>query len=255
MKWCIYIADSLDTSLYVHYWSSEEPQQGMVHVQPQSLIPLWPSCDVSASSCCSLIRANTCWVLSTCADWMQIMKCHTVCLQGRRVALYTFSASAPGDLGSMIRENRQRTRSWEGWSSMSWPHCLFPFCFKLAKEGSLKTDVWRCWADRRMKIINAGKCVWKKQTQVTEPMPSFEFGIHSKMKKIWGKERTDSSLLHTMRCLFPRQPSQLQQHSQSHEKRFMLNITHYQKMLISTALTDGPKKQISAVWWLLLGCR
>ncbi len=55
--------------------------------------PPWPSCDVSASSCCSLIRANTCWVLSTCADWMQIMDTVPHCVFGKETGgtLYFFS--------------------------------------------------------------------------------------------------------------------------------------------------------------------
>lgn len=128
---------------------------------------------------------------------------------------------------------------WEGWSSMRWPHCLFPLVFKLWKQSSLTMLSWRTHESQREKRK------WQKGC------PVLRLELTPKYKK--DLRKSTHSPLPAARCLIPRQPSQPRQHSQSHEKRFMLNITHYHKMLISVALTDGPKKQISAVWWRLLG--
>lgn len=59
----------------------------------QSHNPLCPSCDVSASSCWSLIWANTCWVLSTC--WLNSDHDHSTTLRVWKEDWWHFSLFQP----------------------------------------------------------------------------------------------------------------------------------------------------------------
>lgn len=209
--------------------------------------PCGLSYDVSASSCCSLIWANTCWVLSTCADWIQIVNTVPHCVFRKESVV-----------AKTLQESQclwlERARSGERDGQVLYEVTSLPASRlqNLQKRRSWKQKaLWQCWVDRLMKVNKAIKYVEPKQKEVTESVPSFDSRIKIRFKK--------NKCVRTAACCLQRDAYFLgnwansNNNGQSHEKRFMLNITHYHKMLISIALTGGPKKQISAVWWQLLG--
>lgn len=180
--------------------------------------------------------------------WLNTDREHsaTLCVQKRECG----GQNTPRVSVSVIRKSKEW---WEGWSSTVWGHlaaCLSSS--NLQKRRSWKQKaLWQCWVDRLMKVNKAIKYVEPKQKEVTESVPSFDSRIKIRFKK--------NKCVRTAACCLQRDAYFLgnwansNNNGQSHEKRFMLNITHYHKMLISIALTGGPKKQISAVWWQLLG--